>query len=124
VIGLVLVAVVAQILRNWLVLRAIGVPVSLLDSIAVLISIVVLSQLPVGPSVGAGATVLILGSHGVAAVAAAGVLLTATGTAGALVFGAWALADRLRGRRRVPHRGAVAMPHGPPVPAAATTPTG
>jgi uncharacterized membrane protein YbhN (UPF0104 family) len=120
VIGLVLLAVLSQILRNWLVLRATGTPVSLLDSIAVLISIVVLSQLPVGPSVGAGATVLILGSHGVAAVAAAGVLLTATGTAGALVFAAWALADRLLAGKHVALP-AVAKPHGPPVPAAATT---
>ena len=49
---------------------------------------------------------LILGSHGVATVAAAGVLLTATGTAGALCFAAWAAADWLaregRQTRRVP----------------------
>ena len=59
---------------------------SLFDSIAVLIAMVTISQLPLGPSVGAAATVLILGAHGVATVAAAGVLLTATGTAGALCF--------------------------------------
>jgi hypothetical protein len=85
--------VLAQIARNYLVLRAIGVPVSLLDSIAVLIAMVALSQLPFGPSVGAAATVLILGTHGTAIVAAAGVLLTATGTAGALCFAAWAAGD-------------------------------
>jgi hypothetical protein len=39
--------------------------------------------------------VLILGSDGVAAAAAAGVLLTATGTAGGLCFAAWAGADKL-----------------------------
>jgi hypothetical protein len=71
------------------------VPVSLLDSIAVLIAMVTLSQLPFGPSVGAAATVLILGAHGTAIVAAAGVLLTATGTAGALCFAAWAAGDVL-----------------------------
>jgi uncharacterized membrane protein YbhN (UPF0104 family) len=102
VVALVIVAVLAQIARNWLVLRAIGVPISLLDSIAVLIAMVTLSQLPFGPSVGVAATVLILGAHGTAIVAAAGVLLTATGTAGALVFATWAAADliaegRLRG---------------------------
>ena len=101
VILLVLVAVGAQIARNWLMLHSTGIPVSLLDSIAVLIAIVTLTQLPVGPSVGAAATVLILGGHGVAAVAAAGVLLTATGIAGALSFAGWALADRIWGSRRV-----------------------
>jgi uncharacterized membrane protein YbhN (UPF0104 family) len=101
VVGLVLVAVLAQIARNWLVLRATGTPVSLFDSIAVLIAMVTLGQLPFGPGVGAAATVLILGTHGVATVAAAGVLLTATGTAGALAFAAWALADRVATDPRV-----------------------
>lgn len=95
VIAFVLVAVFAQILRNWLLLHAVGVDASLLDAIAVLIAVVTLSQLPVGPSVGAAAAVLILGSDGVAAAAAAGVLLTVTGTAGGLCFLGWAGADRL-----------------------------
>jgi hypothetical protein len=54
----------------------------------------VLGVLPVGPSVGAAAAVLILGAQGMAGVSAAGVLLTATGTAGALAYAAWAYADR------------------------------
>ena len=99
VILLVLVAL-RRIARNWLMLHSTGIPVSLLDSIAVLIAIVTLTQLPVGPSVGAAATVLILGGHGIAAVAAAGVLLTATGIAGALSFAGWALVDRIWGSRR------------------------
>jgi hypothetical protein len=45
---------------------------------------------------------MILGSNGVAVVAAAGALLTATGAAGALCFAAWALADRLRGPAAAP----------------------
>jgi len=92
-VGFVLVAVFAQILRNWLMLHAVGVDASLFDAIAVLIAVVSLSQLPVGPSVGAAAAVLILGGDGVAAAAAAGALLTATGTAGGLLFAAWAGAD-------------------------------
>jgi hypothetical protein len=100
-VGLVLIAVVAQILRNWLLLHAVGVDASLLDAIAVLIAVVTLAQLPVGPTVGAAAAVLILGSEGVAATAAAGVLLTATGTAGGLCFAAWAGGDRLWHARRV-----------------------
>ena len=95
VIGFVLVAVLAQILRNWLLLHAVGVDASFFDAIAVLIAVVTLSQLPVGPSVGAAAAVLILGRDGVAAAAAAGALLTVTGTGGGLCFAAWAGADRL-----------------------------
>lgn len=103
VVGFVLVAVFAQILRNWLLLHAVGVDASFFDAIAVLIAVVTLGQLPVGPSVGAAAAVLILGSDGVAAAAAAGVLMTVTGTIGGLCFAAWAGADRLlspRGHRR------------------------
>ena len=96
IVALVLVAVFAQIARNWLALRALGVDASVFDAIAVLIAMVTLSQLPIGPSVGAAAVVLILGANGVALTAAAGVLLTATGIAGTLCFGAWALVDRLQ----------------------------
>ena len=95
VIGFVLVAVFSQIFRNWMLLHAVGVDASFFDAIAVLIAVVTLGQLPVGPSVGAAAAVLILGSDGVAAAAAAGVLMTVTGTLGGLCFAAWAGADRL-----------------------------
>jgi hypothetical protein len=104
-VGFVLVAVFAQILRNWLLLHAVGVDASLFDAIAVLIAVVTLGQLPVGPSVGAASAVLILGGDGVAAAAAAGLMLTATGTVGGLCFAAWAGADTLwshtRGARRL-----------------------
>jgi len=95
VVAFVLVAVFAQILRNWILLNAVGVDASLLDATAVLIALVTLTQLPIGPSVGAAAAVLILGSEGVAATAAAGVLTTVTGTIGGLCFVAWAGADTL-----------------------------
>jgi uncharacterized membrane protein YbhN (UPF0104 family) len=95
VIGFVLVAVFAQIFRNWLLLHAVGVDASFFDAIAVLIALVTLAQLPVGPSVGAAAAVLILGRDGVAAAAAAGLLMTTTGTVGGLCFAGWAGADRL-----------------------------
>jgi uncharacterized membrane protein YbhN (UPF0104 family) len=89
-----------------MLLHAVGVDASFFDAIAVLIALVTLSQLPVGPSVGAAAAVLILGSNGVAAAAAAGVLMTVTGTVGGLCFAAWAGADRLweRSRRAVARR--------------------
>ena len=102
VVALILVAVAAQIVRNWLALNAIGVDASLFDAVAVLIAMVVLSTLPIGPAVGATAVVVILGANGVALTAAAGVLLTATGLAGTLCFGAWALADRFRIARALP----------------------
>jgi uncharacterized membrane protein YbhN (UPF0104 family) len=95
ILAFVLVAVFAQIARNWLLLNVVGVSASPLDATALLIAQIALSQLPLGPATGAAATVLILGPHGVAAAAAAGVLLTATGTVGGLVFAAWAAVDRL-----------------------------
>ncbi|MEA2157822.1 MAG: hypothetical protein QOD66_202 [Solirubrobacteraceae bacterium] len=95
IIALVVGAICAQITRNWLLLQASGVNASVLDATAVLIAVAVLSPLPLGPGVGASAAVLILGTNGVAAVAAAGVLLTATGAAGALGYAGWAMADRL-----------------------------
>jgi hypothetical protein len=98
-VGFVLVAVFAQIARNWLTLHAVGVDASLFDAIAVLIAVVTLGQLPFGLSVGTAASVLILGPHGVAAAAAAGVLLTATGTVGGLCFAVWGGLDSLVGDR-------------------------
>ena len=102
VVGFVLVAVFTQIFRNWLLLHAVGVDASFFDAIAVLIAVVTLGQLPVGPSVGAAAAVLILGSDGVAAAAAAGVLLTVTGTIGGFCFATWAAGDHLWSARRGP----------------------
>jgi len=99
-IAFVLLAVCVQIARNFVLLHALGVDVSVLDAIALLIAMFTLGQLPVGPSLGAAAAVLILGAHGVAATAAAGVLLTVTGTIGSLAYAAWAVGDRaITGRR-------------------------
>ena len=100
VLGLVLVAVFSQILRNWLMLHAVGVDASVFDATAVLIAMVTLSQLPFGPSVGAAAVVLILGTNGVALTAAAGLLLTVTGTVGALCFASWAAVNYVAVRHR------------------------
>ena len=100
IVVFVVLAVCGQIARNWLMLYASGVHASLLDATAVLIAVAALGVLPIGPGVGTGAMVLILGSTGVAGASAAGVLLTATGTAGALAYGGWALADRFWTKRR------------------------
>src|SRR6478672_7202573 len=93
-------AITAQVCRNWALLHGVGVHASFFDAIAVLIAMSTLCQLPIGPSVGAAATVLILGRHGVAQAAAAGILSTATGIAGGLTFAAWAGADRIWTRNR------------------------
>jgi uncharacterized membrane protein YbhN (UPF0104 family) len=110
VVAFVLLAVFAQIFRNWLLLHAVGVDASFFDAIAVLIAVVTLGQLPVGPSVGAASAVLILGSNGVAAAAAAGVLMTVTGTIGGLCFAAWAGADHLWASSRRKTLSAVSPP--------------
>jgi uncharacterized membrane protein YbhN (UPF0104 family) len=118
IIALTMLATGAQVLRNWLVLRGLGVDVGVLDSIALLIGTAAVGLLPIGPTVGVATSVLILGSNGVAVAAAAGALLTATGAVGALCFATWALADRLRdplakaraASRKVPAEVAVAKP--------------
>ena len=95
IIALVCLAVVLQIARNWLLLNWSGVNASVFDSTALLIGLAVIGLFPVGPSLGAATVVLILGTNGVAAEAAAGALLTATAAAGALCFASWAVVDRL-----------------------------
>jgi len=104
IIALTIFAVSAQVARNWLVLNGVGVDVSVFDAMALLIATAALGLLPIGPGLTVAATVLILGSNGVAATAAAGALLTATGAAGAMIFASWALGDRLRTRRAAPDR--------------------
>ena len=94
------VAIAAQVTRNWALLQGVGVDASIFDATAVLIAMSTIAQLPVGPSVGAAAAVLILGREGIAAVAAAGVLSTVTGIVGGLTFALWAGADGLLHRRR------------------------
>jgi uncharacterized membrane protein YbhN (UPF0104 family) len=97
IIALTAFAVSLQVLRNWLVLKGIGIDISVFDATALLIAAAAIGLLPVGPSLGVATAVLILGTHGVAASAAAGALLTATGAIGALCFASWALFDRARG---------------------------
>lgn len=94
IIGLTVAAVGLQVLRNWLILRGVGVEISVFDAMALLIATAALGLLPIGPSLGMTATVLILGSSGLVATAAAGAILTGTAIVGAFVFAAWALADR------------------------------
>ncbi len=116
-ITFVLLAICAQIARNWLALHALGVNISIPDATALLIAMFTIGQLPIGPSLGAAATVVVLGAHGIAATAAAGVILTATGIVGSLSYAAWAIADRaLAGRRRADLAPA---PVPPPTPAPA-----
>jgi uncharacterized membrane protein YbhN (UPF0104 family) len=95
VIAFTMLAVCAQVARNWLMLHAIGVNVSVFDAMALLIAMFTVGQLPIGPSIGPAAAVLILGADGVAATAAAGVLLTVTATVGSISYAGWAVTDRI-----------------------------
>ena len=99
IIALVAFATAAQVARNMVVLEGLGIDISVFDAVALLIAAAAVGMLPVGPTLGAATAVLILGSNGVAVVAAAGALLTATGAVGAFCFAGWALADRLRPMR-------------------------
>jgi uncharacterized membrane protein YbhN (UPF0104 family) len=110
IVALVCFAVVIQIARNWLLLNWSGVDASVFDSTALLIGLAVVGLLPIGPSLGAATAVLILGTNGVAASAAAGALLTATAAAGALCFASWALIDRLWMRRETAPARALTAP--------------
>ncbi len=103
-------AVCAQVVRNWLMLHAIGVNVSIFDAMALLIVMFTIGQLPIGPSTGPAAAVLILGAHGVAATAAAGVLVTVTGIVGAFCYAAWAITDRAIGGRHTAGPAVVVQP--------------
>ena len=102
IIALVVFATGAQVVRNWLVLEGLGVDVTVLDSVALLIGTAVLGLLPVGPTLGVATAIFILGTNGVAVVAAAGALLTATGAVGAVCFASWALLDWMRRSQRSP----------------------
>lgn len=103
IIALVMFATGAQVVRNLIVLEGIGVDISVFDAVALLIASAAVGLLPVGPTLGAATAVLILGANGVATVAAAGALLTATGAIGTLLFAGWAVADRLRKHEPLPH---------------------
>jgi uncharacterized membrane protein YbhN (UPF0104 family) len=104
------IAIGAQILRNWLMLGAVGLDASVFEATAVLIAIAVVAQLPIGPSIGPASVMLILGREGLAPAAAAGVLLTATGAAGAVLYVAWASLDAAAVRRNGGGRETVAPP--------------
>jgi len=112
IIALVMFATGAQVARNMVVLHGLGVHISVLDAVALLIAAAAIGLLPVGPTLGAATSVLILGANGIAVVAAAGALLTATGAVGAVAFAAGAFAVRRRARITVPARapGPVALP--------------
>jgi Lysylphosphatidylglycerol synthase TM region len=96
VIALVVLAVSIQVARNWFLLHAVGVDISVLDAVTLLIAMAVVGLLPIGPSAGAATTVVILGANGIAAAAAAGALLTLTGVLATLAFAGWAFFDRMR----------------------------
>ena len=93
--AMVVVVAACETARNLVLLRAVGLPASTLDAMALLVGAGIVGVLPIGPGSTAGAAMLIFGASGVGPAAAAGVLLTATGFAADLAYAGWGLADML-----------------------------
>jgi uncharacterized membrane protein YbhN (UPF0104 family) len=91
--AMVVVVAACETARNFILLRAVGLPASTLDAMALLVGAGIVGVLPLGPGSTAGAAMLIFGASGVGPAAAAGVLLTATGFAADLAYAGWGLAD-------------------------------
>lgn len=75
-----------QVFRTWLILDVVGLEPSLFAAALVFVGTGLLGFLPVGPSAGAGASLAIFGSAGVAAATTAGLALSLTAIAGALAY--------------------------------------
>jgi uncharacterized membrane protein YbhN (UPF0104 family) len=87
VAGLMVVVVTAQVLRTWIVLRAVGLHPSLLQAVATFVAGGVLSSLLVGPGGGtAAAPLLVFGHQSVAASAAAGLELSITSLIAGILY--------------------------------------
>jgi uncharacterized membrane protein YbhN (UPF0104 family) len=95
ILGGVVVISVCETARNLVLLRAVGLPASPLDAMALLVGAGVVGVLPIGPGSTAGAAMLIFGASGVGPAAAAGVLLTATGFAADVAYAGWGVGDML-----------------------------
>lgn len=92
---MVLIVAACETARNLVLLRAVGLPASGIDAMALLVGAGIVGVLPIGPGSTAGAAMLIFGASGVGPAAAAGLLLTATGFAADLAYASWGLADML-----------------------------
>jgi uncharacterized membrane protein YbhN (UPF0104 family) len=92
---MVMVVAACETARNLVLLRAVGLPASTLDAMALLVGAGAVGVLPIGPGSTAGAAMLIFGASGVGPAAAAGLLLTATGFAADLAYAGWGLGDML-----------------------------
>lgn len=101
VLTLLMVVFAAQIVRTWLALRAVGLPLDLGDATLVFVLTGVLGALPSGvtaaPTV---ASLIVVGSRGVGRAAASGILVTGSLVAATLAYCLVALIVRGLGRRR------------------------
>jgi hypothetical protein len=101
VLTLLIVVFAAQIVRTWLALRAVGLPLDLGDAMLVFVLTGVLGALPSGvtaaPTV---ASLIVVGSRGVGRAAASGILVTGSLVAATLGYCLVALIVRALVRRR------------------------
>jgi hypothetical protein len=101
VLALLIVVFAAQIVRTWLSLRAVGLPLDLGDAMLVFVLTGVLGALPSGvtaaPTV---ASLIVVGSRGVGRAAGSGILVTGSLVVATLVYCLFALILRALLRRR------------------------
>jgi uncharacterized membrane protein YbhN (UPF0104 family) len=94
-LAMVVIVAACETARNLVLLRAVGLPATPLDAMALLVGAGIVGVLPMGPGSTAGAAMLMFGAAGVGPAAAAGLLLTATGFAADLAYAGWGLTDML-----------------------------
>lgn len=93
----------AQIVRTWLALRAVGVPIDLGDALLVFVLTGVLGFLPSGVTAApTAASLIVLGSRGVGKAAASGILVTGSLAVATLLYALLALTIRFVARQRRP----------------------
>jgi uncharacterized membrane protein YbhN (UPF0104 family) len=105
VLTLLVLVFAAQIVRTWLSLKAVGVPLDLGDAMLVFVLTGVLGVLPSGVTAApTAASLIVVGSRGIGRAAASGILVTASLVAATLVYCLISVGFRLlaRGHRTAP----------------------
>ena len=88
--------------RIWIVLAAVGLPAGPGDAAVAYLAVTAVGQLPLGPAAAPAATLAVARGGGIAAAAAAGLVVSATSVAGVLAYLACTATLRPRGLSRRP----------------------